>query len=50
MQPNYNIRIFEKYAELLDRHLEANEELRLFFEKHSYLGTKYRLHFCFILI
>ena len=34
MQPNYDIRIFEKYAELLDRHLEANEELRLFFEKH----------------
>ena len=25
MQPNYDIRIFEKYAELLDRHLEANE-------------------------
>lgn len=34
MQPNYDIRIFEKYAELLDRHLEANEDLRLFFEKH----------------
>ena len=34
MQPNYDIRIFEKYAELLDRHLEVNEELRLFFEKH----------------
>ena len=41
MQPNYDIRIFEKYAELLDRHLEANEELRLFFEKHPNLGTKY---------
>ena len=27
-------KIFEKYAELLDRHLEVNEELRLFFEKH----------------
>lgn len=34
MQPNYDIRIFGKYAELLDRQLEANEELRLFFEKH----------------
>ena len=34
MQPNYDIRIFEKYTELLDRHLEVNEELRLFFEKH----------------
>ena len=34
MQQNYDRRIFEKYAELLDRHLEVNEELRLFFEKH----------------
>ncbi len=34
MQQNYDRRLFEKYAELLDRHLEANEELRLFFEKH----------------
>ena len=34
MQPNYDIRIFEKYTELLDRHLESNEDLRLFFEKH----------------
>ena len=34
MQSNYDIRVFEKYAELLDRHLEVNEELRLFFEKH----------------
>ena len=34
MQSNYDIRLFEKYAELLDRHLEANEELRLFFEKY----------------
>ena len=34
MLSNYDIRLFEKYAELLDRHLEVNEELRLFFEKH----------------
>lgn len=27
-------RISTSDAELLDRHLEANEELRLFFEKH----------------
>lgn len=34
MQSNYDIKVFEKYAELLDRHLEVNEELRHFFEKH----------------
>jgi len=34
MQQNYDIRIFKKYGELLGRHLETNEELRLFFEKH----------------
>lgn len=34
MQQNYDRRILEKYAELLDRHIEVNEELRLFFEKH----------------
>ena len=43
MQPNYDIRIFEKYAELLDRHLEANEELRLFFENHPEKKNDYVL-------